>query len=73
MPQLVAERSTQIAVLLDDEETGFIYNFGEDRRFPNQNIHSILARGYWQAPVRDLSEAELNRIINLPVASNEDV
>lgn len=71
MPQLIAERSTQIAVLLDDQENGFIYNMGDEQRFPNQNIHSILARGYWKEPVRDVSEAELNRIASLPVVGEE--
>ena len=66
--RLVAERDTQLAIVHDDGETGFVYNMGEDQRFPDQNIHSILARGYWEEPAIDLSSAELERIAGLPLA-----
>jgi hypothetical protein len=68
MPKLIAERDTQLAIVHDDDETGFIYNMGEEQRFPDQNIHSILARGYWEEPASDLPSDELDRIANLPVA-----
>jgi hypothetical protein len=46
---------------------GFVHDLGEEVRYEDFFIHSILARGYWENPTISLSDEELERISKLPI------
>lgn len=65
--KIAAMRESQ-ALIQSETNKGFIYDFSLEERYEDQNINSILARGYWQEYKGEgPDEDELIRISRLPV------
>lgn len=67
MMKIIAIRESQVVVEKEGNK-GFVYDFSLEERYEDQDINSILARGYWeeykgQGPDKD----ELKRIHDLHV------
>jgi len=67
MMQLVAERPGNQVLIQVTESTGFIYELGANKRGIDQDIQSILARGYWEESSKEFTNEHLQEIVRLPV------
>lgn len=67
MIELVAQRPGDQILVRVTEDSGFIYSLGSKVRGVERNLQSIIARGYWEEPTRDLTDDYLEEIAKLPV------
>lgn len=51
---------------------GFVYRIGEDFRFKDFNVYSIVARGEWDEPTIKLSPQTIERISRLRIYDESD-
>jgi len=66
--KLIAQRGNQLLIQLK-KDRGFVYNNKTNERFEENNINSIIARGYWEEPTIKLTKGQLKAIKELPVTT----
>ena len=64
--ELIAQRGNQLLIQIE-KERGFVYDKDSNERFEENNIHSIIARGYWEEPTVKLTKGQLKAIKELPI------
>ena len=47
-PKVIAQRDNDAYLIQTGEETGQVVDWDDKARFPEFNLQSILARGYWE-------------------------
>lgn len=65
--QVVAKRPDGALLIQTTNDSGFIYQPGEEVRGIDRNIHSIIAKGYWEEYQQQLSDERLQEILSLSV------
>ena len=47
-PKVIAQRDNDAYLIQTGEETGQVVDWDDKERYPEFNLQSILARGYWE-------------------------
>ena len=63
----VTKKGQGVVLIQTEKDVGFVYELDADFRYPDFNIHSILARGYWEEPTVKIPAEELERIAKLKI------
>jgi hypothetical protein len=63
----VTKKGLGVILVQVEDDIGFVYELGADFRYRDFNIHSILARGYWEDSTIKISDEELERISKLKI------
>ena len=66
--KLIAQRGNQL-LIQTNKDRGFVYDKLSNERFEENNIHSIIARGYWEEPTIKMTKGQLQAIKELPVTT----
>ena len=61
----VTKKGHGVILVQVDKNIGFVYELDADFRYPDTNIHSVLARGYWEKPTVKIDKERLEKISKL--------